>query len=140
MIRWPAVLSLVLVSASGAAEPGGPPPLGRLFFTPAERAALDRPPVPEPAPATTGTLRIDGVLRSRSGRSTVWLNGNAQQPDQHLQVAGRRRLRLFATGTPSQPLYIGESHTWPGGERIDPLPEIQQRGAAPPTSEHGTAR
>lgn len=139
MIRRLTLLSLVLVSTSGVAEPRVAPTLGRLFFTPAERAALDRPSAPAPAPAATDTLRIDGVLRSRSGRSTIWINGNAQQPDERLKVDGSRQLRLIATDTPSRPLYIGENHVWPGGERIDPLPDVQRHGSTAVASEHRVA-
>lgn len=55
--------------------------LGRLFFTPAERAALDEQRravtvsaavsrVPEP-------LRLDGYVLRADGRTTVWVNGEA---------------------------------------------------------------
>jgi hypothetical protein len=51
-------------------------PLGRLFYTPAERARMettqDTPEVPEPA-------RYDGMVESNTGRRTVWVDGQPHQ-------------------------------------------------------------
>ena len=57
--------------------------LGRLFFTPEQRAALDvrrRARVPDkPAAATdaTPTTRLAGYVKRSSGPSTVWVNGES---------------------------------------------------------------
>lgn len=58
--------------------------LGRLFFTPEQRAALDArrkarvPDKPATAPVTESpTTRVDGAVRRHGGRSTVWVNGEA---------------------------------------------------------------
>lgn len=60
--------------------------LGRLFFTPAERAQLDRQRMQSAAPAAASPgdrqLRIDGQLRRSSGKSTVWINGEACHDEQ----------------------------------------------------------
>ena len=61
-------------------------PVGRLFFTPAERAQLDvmrtqKPsaqqaaaaPPPEPRP-TSQTITYSGIVRRNDGKSTLWLN------------------------------------------------------------------
>lgn len=55
-------------------------PLGRLFFTAEQRAALDarrRAGVPDQnVPlATSPTTRLDGYVRRSGGKSTVWVNG-----------------------------------------------------------------
>ena len=57
--------------------------LGRLFFTPEQREALDArrrarmPDTPAPAPlAVSPTTRLDGYVRRSDGRSTVWVNGD----------------------------------------------------------------
>ncbi|MET3131376.1 hypothetical protein AAKU55_001638 [Oxalobacteraceae bacterium GrIS 1.11] len=86
-----ALLALLLSSSAGAVE------LGRLFATPAERAALDaqRADAPPDTPAAAGAaaqpvpgavasaaatapaaepLVLNGVVRRSSGKSTVWLN------------------------------------------------------------------
>lgn len=58
--------------------------LGRLFFTPEQRAALDArrkarvPDKPAAAPVTESpTTRVDGTVRRQGGKSTVWVNGEA---------------------------------------------------------------
>lgn len=70
-----AVLALALVPAE-AQE------LGRLFFTPEQRAALDArrkarvPDKPAPTPVLTSpTTRVDGFVRRSDGKATVWVNG-----------------------------------------------------------------
>jgi hypothetical protein len=74
------------------------PQLGRLFLSPEQRAQLDAqrygpppsdpalasapaPPPPPPAPP----VELNGVVQRSSGRSTVWLNQEAQnEPHNHL--------------------------------------------------------
>ena len=56
---------------------------GRLFFTPEQRAALDArrkarvPDKPAAAIVAAPTTRLDGYVKRSSGRSTVWVNGEA---------------------------------------------------------------
>ena len=58
--------------------------LGRLFFTPEQRAALDarrKARVPD-KPAAAAQVeqpqtRVDGAVRRSGGKSTVWVNGEA---------------------------------------------------------------
>lgn len=70
-----AVACLLATPTAGAQE------LGRLFFTPEQRAALDarrRARVPDkPAAQTTvsPTTRLDGYVKRSDGPSTVWVNG-----------------------------------------------------------------
>lgn len=73
MKRLSALLPLLLALWSGSAPAA---PLGRLFFTPAERAAgaLAVSPPPTTSP-TVAAPRLDGVLRTGSGRTLVWLDG-----------------------------------------------------------------
>jgi hypothetical protein len=56
--------------------------VGRLFFTPEQRAALDArrkarvPDKPAAVPLIVSpTTRLDGYVRRSDGRSTVWVNG-----------------------------------------------------------------
>lgn len=80
------VLGLLLPGTTAAQD------LGRLFFTPEQRSALDArrkarvPDKPAAAPVAESPLtRIDGSVRRPGGRSTVWVNGEAiaegAQPD-----------------------------------------------------------
>jgi hypothetical protein len=81
--------------------------LGRLFFTPEQRAALDArrkarvPDKPSAMPLIISpTTRLDGFVRRSDGRSTVWVNGasvddTAPQADGRVAVgAGERRARV----------------------------------------------
>ena len=88
-----ALLSLALaVTLSGApaaqtdaAKPLGGVPLGRLFFTPVERAQLDiarsqkkapteaAAPAPEPPPVPQ-TVTYGGIVRRSDGKAMLWIN------------------------------------------------------------------
>lgn len=71
------VLCLAFSPAPSAQE------LGRLFFTPAQRDALDArrrarvPDKPAEPLVASPTTRLDGYMRRHSdGRATVWVNGD----------------------------------------------------------------
>lgn len=73
---------LVLVIAIAFSTVVSAQEIGRLFFTPEQRAALDGrrkarvPDKPAAAPAVAApTTRLDGYVRRSDGRSTVWVNG-----------------------------------------------------------------
>lgn len=80
----PALPMALLLSLSGIAGTAVAQDIGRLFFTPEQRAALDGrrkarvPDKPSAAPIVASpTTRLDGFVRRSDGRSTVWLNGEA---------------------------------------------------------------
>ena len=55
--------------------------LGRLFFTPERRQALDRQRlsnIQEAQSLEGATLSLDGVVQRSSGKSTIWINGRPQ--------------------------------------------------------------
>ena len=71
----------LLIAAAGSAQAQE---LGRLFFTPEQRSALDArrkarvPDKPAATPVTESPVtRVDGAVRRSGGRSTVWVNGEA---------------------------------------------------------------
>jgi hypothetical protein len=71
------VIAAVLV---GLAQPCAAQELGRLFFTPEQRDALDarrRARVPDrpAAPVASPTTRLDGYVQRSGGPSTVFING-----------------------------------------------------------------
>ena len=85
-------LALMVVSLPAPAQD-----LGRLFFTPERREALDRQrqfKVPENLEVPDDpTLTINGVVTRSSGKRTVWINGTAQEDghaDSGLVVAPSR--------------------------------------------------
>ena len=70
----------ILVLAALLTAPCGAEELGRLFFSPAERAALDaqrRASATRAEPAAPAPMRIDGYVLRAGGSSTVWVNGRA---------------------------------------------------------------
>lgn len=71
------VLAIFVVFHVGVAAAA---PMGRLFFTPEERARIDQGQghlqtneVPDTAPV------VNGVVRRADGRATVWIDGQARQ-------------------------------------------------------------
>jgi hypothetical protein len=75
MNRAMVLLVLALAAAAAQAEE-----LGRLFFTPEQRAALDarrRARVPDnPASVVASPVtRVDGFVKRSAGPSTIWING-----------------------------------------------------------------
>jgi hypothetical protein len=84
---------LALLLALLPAGPASAQELGRLFFTPEQRAALDsrrvaRLPDKPAAVAELPTTRVDGYVKRSSGKSTVWVDGEPT-PD-GLQIEGLR--------------------------------------------------
>ncbi len=94
---WPA--THVLADEAQAVQPASVrTSVGRLFYTPAQRRALEAAmlgnhdaavtPMIQVAPTA---LRFDGVVRRSQGRVTAWVDG--QQLDQQTE-SGHTRLRL----------------------------------------------
>jgi hypothetical protein len=74
----PLAFVLILFFGNAQAEE-----LGRLFFTPEQRAALDArrkarvPDRPAMTSVVSPTTRLDGYVKRSGGRSTVFVNGEA---------------------------------------------------------------
>ena len=106
MMRRVALIAL-LAAAGAAGAAGAPQPIGRLFFTPTERAQLDvaratkRVAEPaasskpaEPPPPETQTITYSGIVRRSDGKSILWLNSRAADEKEALSglpVSGRVR-------------------------------------------------
>jgi hypothetical protein len=83
MTRATVFFALIAALAAPGAAPAEP--LGRLFFTPAQRSALDAgkrlsvtPAGPKrAAPRGPGSITLSGVVRRSDGEYTVWVNGRA---------------------------------------------------------------
>jgi hypothetical protein len=88
-----AALAAAAAGVAGLASAATPaPPLGRLFYSPAERAALDaqrraaaRPAAPPaaaaPAAVAPRSLRVDGVVTRSDGPGAVWIDGVPLPPE-----------------------------------------------------------
>jgi hypothetical protein len=77
------VLLIVAMLTAPALEAHAAEPLGRLFFTPAQRATLDAgkqldlPKTAQQQPTVRGprSLTVNGIVTRSDGESTVWVNG-----------------------------------------------------------------
>lgn len=127
-----AIVIVVLGVLAAAAGPVAAQELGRLFFTPEQRDALDarrRARLPDSPVAATPSraTRIDGYVRRSSGHSTVWLNGTALaegSPSEEVRAFLRRddpgRVSLsVGDGGPSVNVKIGATLDHGSGEARD---------------------
>lgn len=98
--------------------------LGRLFFTPDQRAALDArrkarvPDKPAAALVVSPTTRLDGFVKRSAGPSTVWVNGESLQ--EHSPEAPR--IQAGRAGEPRVSVNVGDSSrraTLKPGEVLD---------------------
>lgn len=126
---------LCLVAGFSVAIPVYAEDLGRLFFTPEQRGALDArrkariPDKPTAVVVESPVTRIDGVVSRRGGKSTTWVNGEAvpegSQPE-GLRVRPKRndnsRIVVNIGETESEvDLKIGQSFDRGTGEVRDSL-------------------
>lgn len=82
--------------------------LGRLFFTPQQRATLDRQRRQSPNESQVASDKLNGEVRRSSGKNTRWINGAAHYVnDAPLGVSAN------AKAQPS-----GESQKQPDGVRV----------------------
>jgi len=124
--------ALMSVTAQPAAEKAEIAPLGRLFFTPERRAALERQRlsnIQERQTLQGATMSLDGVVQRSSGKSTVWINGRPQNENDaartgvSAKVSGRSPgSAMLAPGeeAPAR-LSVGEAMNRATGERDDRL-------------------
>jgi len=80
--------------------------LGRLFFTPAERARIDHPPkaVPPPVPPP----RLDGIITRSAGAPTLFLDGRATLANPRQVNAGDGTARITGPDGRSHRLRVGD--------------------------------
>src|SRR5574341_1472902 len=137
-IRLGMAAALILASIPCAAQE-----LGRLFFTPDQRQALDarrkaRMPDKPTAPVVTSpTTRLDGYVQRSGGRSTVFINGEPV-PEGSAEAPridpgrGDGRVSIGVGEGARRPLKPGEAVDRGTGEVRDVLGEggrIDTRGA-----------
>lgn len=106
--------------------------LGRLFFTPEKRIALERQRlsnIQEAQSLEGATMSLDGVVQRSSGKSTVWINGRSQDERDAARTGVTVRLAPKDPGraqlapgedSPTQ-LKVGEAINRATGERNDRL-------------------
>lgn len=80
-MKWITLWLIGLLPCNLLAEPAR---LGRLFFTPEERAAMDRPPAHSfKGKKSKKTVRFDGLVMRSSGHRTAWINGTPWHDGEH---------------------------------------------------------
>jgi hypothetical protein len=83
----PIIQTGTLIALFIGAQACGAEELGRLFFTPAERAQLDHNKLQNTDPRNNrGLLTVNGIVQKRGGKRTVWINGvpqDAGASDEH---------------------------------------------------------
>jgi hypothetical protein len=136
-----AALLVSLIAGLASSTGVGAQELGRLFFTPEQRAALDarrKARVPDkPAAATPQSepiTRVQGAVQRGGGRSTVWVNGEAipegspggAQPAPGAKDPGRVTLPA-GEGAQRHDLRVGESLDRASGEVKDVIGEGEIR-------------
>ena len=115
-LRTLALLGALSALGATAGAQDAPAPLGRLFFTPEQRSALDRQRQVDVKETVAGesTLTIDGVALRSSGKRTVWVNGVAhnETPDAGVAIPDRRdpgRVVVRTTETAAIKAHVGDS-------------------------------
>ena len=115
--------------------------LGRLFFTPEQRQALDQrrrarvPDRPSAPLVVSPTTRLDGYVRRSRGPSTVWVNGetipeNAQPDSARMTPRSPNPGRVSIPpreGSQRHDLRVGESLDSSSGEVRDVIGEGEIR-------------
>jgi hypothetical protein len=121
---WCAALSAALLAAHPSVSHAQE--LGRLFFTPQERAALDArrktnlPDKPAAANAEAQRARVDGYVLRPEGNSTVWVNGAPHTGDARIARDAQGIGRVAVPGM-TEGLRVGESYDAASGEVSDLL-------------------
>jgi hypothetical protein len=149
MKRALATLAFVALAAAGPA--GSAQPVGRLFFTPAERAQLDnaraQKRVPQPAAAAqpvdtrpeTQVVTYNGIVRRSDGKSILWLNNKPADEKEALSglaITGRVKadggvtLQVPGSGS-SVDLKVGQRAELQTGKVSESRPEPAKPEAKP---------
>jgi hypothetical protein len=130
-----ALILCALLAGSALTARAQSPQLGRLFLSPEQRAQLDTqrygapPPdpalaaAPPPPPPPAPPVELNGVVQRSSGRSTVWLNQEAQNEPHNRLASGK-------PGTLTLRLSNGQVVQLKPGQRYDPasgtVSEVQE--------------
>lgn len=128
-----ALIVCALLAGAALTARAQSPQLGRLFLSPEQRAQLDAqrygPPAPDPAvaapppPPPAPPVELNGMVLRSSGRSTVWLNQEAQNEPHNRLARGK-------PGTLTLRLSNGQVVLLKPGQRYDPasgtVSEVQE--------------
>lgn len=156
--RWPGLCAALMLACAPGILPGTAAAregIGRLFFTPAQRAQLDharrQPIAPEPvrdagglpAPPHAQWLAVDGIVRRSDGQSTVWIN---RTPTPAPQTRGTVPIGPVGDASDGADLHL--PHLPHGGQRVRikvgqeidmQSGRIRERYRQPPAADPGRA-
>lgn len=132
-------LPLLVLLLASASPHGRADDLGRLFFTPEQRKALDarrkaRVPDKPAAAIASPTVRLDGYVKRSGGKSTVWVNGEAVESPARLPESSEAPVTVSTgDGARAARLKPGEILDRGNGEVSDVIGggEIRVRRRAP---------
>lgn len=120
--------------------------LGRLFFTPEERVAMEKArqgntvpaaTIAEDTPAPLDSVTLNGHIRRSSGKSTVWLNGVPQPLGAAAKQIGVTEngsaevIVKLPDSSRTYPLKVGQTLTPGNGEIRESYRPAQPLAAAP---------
>jgi len=144
-MRWVVLITLLLPLFGFAAEP-----LGRLFYTPQQRATLDNARqqkikinVETEAPTPPENISVNGVIKRSDGQSTIWINNhplNEKRAPSGIKIISRSAddarvtLQLPQSGR-NVDLKVGQNLDATSGQ----IQESYQRPPIPQTNEKITA-
>lgn len=112
MSRLRALLAITLWGSGIPVSAQSHPDFGRLFTTPEERARIDSVGStldPAPTEASSGPVRLDGIIRRNDGRAVVWVDGRAAgAASARAATDGRHAVVVLPNGERRE-LLVGES-------------------------------
>ena len=100
--------------------------LGRLFFSPAERRELDQLKASPVTERQAARVTVNGIVRSSSGRSVVWVNGVPYEPSAQgaadvVRASGSTAATIVAEpGKAPVRVRVGETVTLRPGQESSP--------------------
>jgi hypothetical protein len=120
-----------LVSGAPFPAPAAAQELGRLFFTPEHRQALDRQresslPERQEIEEEDPPLTVDGVVTRSDGKRTVWINGIPRDGDEAVVIPDRAdpgRIVVHTEGGAAIRSSVGDTVNRSTGETSDLLGE-----------------
>ncbi len=112
--------------------------LGRLFFTPKQRAQLEQSQPRNVTPNQTGSsVTVSGIVQKYGGARTVWINGVAQSAG-NSNILSPDALAVALPGNP-QPIKIKVGERIKLTQPANPQPEFQPEPQSEPQSEAQSA-
>ena len=77
------LVAFVLFAGTSSLSGAHAAELGRLFYTPQQRAQLDagQTSPDNPESGTRSSITVNGVIQKQGGKRTVWINGKQQPAD-----------------------------------------------------------